>query len=669
MNPLAVAIVGSGVISHIHAAAILRHPRLRLVAAVDPDPSANAALSDAVVHLGAPAPAAYADLGAALAQSTVDVIVICSPSGTHADIAEAAVRSGRHVVVEKPLDAGLVAARQFAGTAAVATGSGQLVSVISQHRFDPASVAVRDAVTGGRFGELTSAVASVPWWRGQEYYDSAGWRGTWALDGGGATMNQGVHTVDLLVWLLGQPVEVYARTARLAHDAVAVEDVAVATVQFSSGAVAVLHATTAAYPGLGVRLQIHGTHGSAVIHDDQLEYFHAGDAARGVGSRGEGGVAANQAADVVAPEELHGASKRDDAFVVGHLRQYCRHRRGDRPGPPARRDGRRRVAGDGGGEGHVHLGDARPANRGGPGAGGQVRRHAAGHRGLRHMMFSVFTASTPEWAPAEAARVLATQGWDGVEWRVTDQADAATPGFWAGNRATWPLTGIEDRLADIARISRDAGLRLSALGGYVRAGDRSNVERMLAVTAALEAERVRVTMPNLGEGAYRELFTAARADVAWVARRAAEHGVRAMIELHHRTIVASASASMRLVDGLDPAHIGVIHDIGNLVIEGYEDPLSAFQMLGEYLAHVHVKNVAWRPTGVGPDGAAQWREDWASLRDGQANLEAYFGALHAHGYDGWVTVEDFSTSVPLERRTADNLAYLRALRARVWGSP
>lgn len=280
----------------------------------------------------------------------------------------------------------------------------------------------------------------------------------------------------------------------------------------------------------------------------------------------------------------------------------------------------------------------------------------------------MFTASTPEWTPAEAARILAAQGWDGVEWRVTDQADAAAPGFWAGNRATWPLTGIEERLPDIARITHAAGLAFSALGGYAPVGDRSNVERMLAATAALGAERVRVTMPALGTGDYRDLFATTRADLAWTADRAARHGVTALVELHHRTIAASASAAMRLVDGLDPRHVGVIHDIGNLVIEGYEDPLSAFQMLGEYLAHIHVKNVEWRRTDTRTDGTAQWTEQWAPLREGQADLEAYFKAIHRYGYDGWVTVEDFSTVLPLEHRTADNLAYLRAIHNRAVAS-
>jgi sugar phosphate isomerase/epimerase len=279
--------------------------------------------------------------------------------------------------------------------------------------------------------------------------------------------------------------------------------------------------------------------------------------------------------------------------------------------------------------------------------------------------FSVFTASTPEWAPAEAARQLAGQGWDGIEWRVTDQADAPEPGFWVGNRATWPLTGLEDSLPQIAKVTHEAGLEFSAVGGYVRSDDRPNVERMLAATAALGAGRVRVTMPGTRDGRYRELFAATRDDLAWAAERAAGYGVQALVELHHRTIVASASAAIRLVDGLDPARVGVIHDVGNLVIEGHEDYVAAFDMLGPYLAHVHVKNVAWRPVPRSSvDSATEWVEEWATLRDGQADLDAYFQALHIVGYDGWVTCEDFSTTVPLAERTRDNLAYLTAVERR-----
>ncbi|WP_203923157.1 sugar phosphate isomerase/epimerase family protein [Rugosimonospora africana] len=277
------------------------------------------------------------------------------------------------------------------------------------------------------------------------------------------------------------------------------------------------------------------------------------------------------------------------------------------------------------------------------------------------MRFSVFTASTPDWTPAETVARLAAAGADGVEWRVTDQVDDGTVGFWAGNRATWPLTGLEERLPEMARLVRDAGLACSAIGGYARCYQHEDVDRLLAATAALGAERVRVMVPALNGSSYPALFEEARKDYAWVAERAAHHGVKALVELHHQTICASASAALRLLDGLDPAHVGVIHDAGNLLIEGQEEYRSAFAMLGPYLAHVHVKNVAWRQTGRREDGSAVWSAEWAPLRDGLADLGEYFGALREHGYDGWVTLEDFSTALPLEERTRDNLAYVRAL--------
>jgi len=280
------------------------------------------------------------------------------------------------------------------------------------------------------------------------------------------------------------------------------------------------------------------------------------------------------------------------------------------------------------------------------------------------MKFSIFTASTPEWTPEEAARIIAAQGWDGIEWRVTDQAPGDVPGFWAGNRATWPLTGLEDSLDELERITRESGLEYSGLGGYARCDDHDGVERMLAATARLGARQVRITMPRTDSGDYRDLFAVARRDLEWAAGRAAQHGVKGLVELHHETITPSASAAFRLLDGLDPEHVGVIHDLGNLVIEGREETLASLQLLGPYLAHVHVKNVAWVPGAPEEDGTVRWHHEWAPLRTGTGDVDAYFRALHTFGYDGWVTCEDFSTELPLEERTRDDLAYLRTVEAR-----
>jgi predicted dehydrogenase len=181
------------------------------------------------------------------------------------------LNAGKHVVVEKPIDVSLEAADRIV---AAEKTSGKIVAVISQHRFDKSTEKVTQAVRDGNLGSITSAIVSHAWWRGQSYYNSGDWRGTWATDGGGATMNQTVHTIDLMVSILGVPVEVFAYTACLAHERIEVEDTAVAVVKFDPGALGIIHATTAAYPGLDASLRIFGSKGSAVISDDELQYLH-----------------------------------------------------------------------------------------------------------------------------------------------------------------------------------------------------------------------------------------------------------------------------------------------------------------------------------------------------------------------------------------------------------
>jgi predicted dehydrogenase len=321
-DDIRVAIVGAGIIGRNHAAAMGRLGGVRVVAIVDTIPAAaeslaaglaEAGLAEAgLAEAGGDGPCTYDTLTAALSAGGIDLVAICTPTGWHASAAIEALEAGVHVVVEKPADVSLGAARALAEAAERAASRGVICSVVSQHRFDPASVVVAEAIASGRLGRLTSAVASVTWWRPQEYYDSADWRGTWEFDGGGATFNQGIHTVDLLLWFLGRPVEIYAETALLAHERIEVEDVAVATVRFESGALAVLHATTSAYPGLDVLVQVHGARGSAVLRDDQLAYFHVA-----------GGTDGDQSATVVGAPDLHGNEKVADAFVVGHERQYA----------------------------------------------------------------------------------------------------------------------------------------------------------------------------------------------------------------------------------------------------------------------------------------------------------------------------------------------------------
>lgn len=322
---LRTALVGCGVIGRNHARVITSDANLDLVAVIDTVEPAAHTLADTVeAELNSPRPAIHRSLSDALSSTGIDIVVICTPSGLHTDLAVEALNAGKHVIIEKPLDVDLPSARKVAEVAALANTRGQVISVISQHRFDPASKAVAAAISAGRFGRLTSAVASLAWWRSQDYYDSGQWRGTWDMDGGGALMNQGVHTVDLLLWFLGRPVQIHAHTALLAHENIEVEDTAAAIIHFESGALAVLHCTTAAYPGLTARLQIHGSQGSAVIDNDRLVYFHSAandpDAAS-VPSYGLSG-GGNQAREEVGEDHASANAGGADDLQTAHQKQY-----------------------------------------------------------------------------------------------------------------------------------------------------------------------------------------------------------------------------------------------------------------------------------------------------------------------------------------------------------
>ncbi|MGO4238549.1 Gfo/Idh/MocA family protein [Pseudarthrobacter sp. YAF2] len=322
MSTLNAAITGCGVIGRTHAVALREFPEVRIVALIDAIPAAAEALADFIEQQGGARPALYTTQAEAFAAEDIHLVALATPSGLHIQQSLEVLAAGKHVVIEKPLDVDLSRAQEIEAAAKEAAGNGIVASVISQHRFDQSSVAVSRAIADGRFGKLTSAIASVAWWRGQGYYDSGDWRGTWAMDGGGALMNQGVHTVDLLLWFMGRPVEIFAHTARLAHERIEVEDTAVATVTFENGGLAVLHATTAAYPGLTVRVQLMGSEGSAVVDNDRLQYFHSrdtGSASADMGLQGGG----NQADEELAkyPEEDYKAAD-PTVYPAGHVRQY-----------------------------------------------------------------------------------------------------------------------------------------------------------------------------------------------------------------------------------------------------------------------------------------------------------------------------------------------------------
>lgn len=326
---LGFAVIGAGFIGRIHAEVIEKLDGAHLACIVDTDPARAEAL--AADHGDV---ATFASLEDALAGAPVQAVAICTPTGVHGEGAIAALRAGLHTVIEKPAEVTLAHCDEIIA-AAEAAGPAVKVAVISQHRFDPSTEIVLDQLERGGFGTVTSGIASTNWWRGQDYYDSGDWRGTWELDGGGALMNQGIHAVDLLIAMMGRPVQVFAQTGLLAHERIDVEDTAVAVVTFDSGAIGVLHATTAAFPGLTVRVSLMGSRGSAIIDNDELVYVHAATGDIGQTGYGADPTKTNQVAEYarrgpVAPTYIDAPGNLSDAHVHQY-RDFLSSIRDDRP--------------------------------------------------------------------------------------------------------------------------------------------------------------------------------------------------------------------------------------------------------------------------------------------------------------------------------------------------
>ncbi len=205
-----------------------------------------------------------------LADPAIQAVSVCTPSGAHMEPALAVAAAGKHVIVEKPLEVTTERCDQIIDACEKA---GVRLVAIFQSRFHESARLLKQAVDQGRFGKITLGDAYVKWYRSQEYYDSGAWRGTWKLDGGGALMNQAIHSVDLLLWMMGPVAEISAMTATMTHERIEVEDIAIANLKFKSGALGVIEATTTAYPGALKRIEICGSEGSAVLEEEAIKQW------------------------------------------------------------------------------------------------------------------------------------------------------------------------------------------------------------------------------------------------------------------------------------------------------------------------------------------------------------------------------------------------------------
>ena len=259
-------IIGAGMIGRFHAQAITDMANGSLHAVFDLNQERAEALANDFGAKG------YSDMQAFLADEELEIVTVGTPSGAHLDPTLAALKAGKHAIVEKPLE---VTTERIDQLITASEESGKTLAAVLNRRFHPGMDAFKKASEEGRFGTLASASAYIKWYRDQAYYDSAGWRGTWALDGGGALMNQSIHTVDALLYLAGPAKRVAATTGLLAHERIEVEDHCVAIIEFENGARGVIEASTCTWSkdGHPARVQLSGTEGSVFLADEAFEIW------------------------------------------------------------------------------------------------------------------------------------------------------------------------------------------------------------------------------------------------------------------------------------------------------------------------------------------------------------------------------------------------------------
>ena len=281
--------------------------------------------------------------------------------------------------------------------------------------------------------------------------------------------------------------------------------------------------------------------------------------------------------------------------------------------------------------------------------------------------YAAFTVMTPEYGIEEVAALLKRLGYDGVEWRVHTVPGAACPrtDSWRCNRATVGIDTIVEKAKEIRKISEDHGLEIMSLGTYLSYKLIEDIQRCMEAARIMGCGSIRVSAPKYDRSQnYNDIFEQAMDGFAKVEALAAKHNVRACVELHYGNICSSASLGHRLVSNFDPYCIGVIYDPGNLVFEGHEDPRLAFDLLGPYLAYVHVKNAAWVQVDGADHGGRLWRPTIAPLKEGFVPWREILSDLDKSGFNGWLSLEDFGPG-DAKTKLADGIAYLKSLDAQV----
>lgn len=285
------------------------------------------------------------------------------------------------------------------------------------------------------------------------------------------------------------------------------------------------------------------------------------------------------------------------------------------------------------------------------------------------MKFGVFSVSMPEYGIEESLQILSELGYDGVEWRVAE-IPAEEPKeipfagrYWVYNKSTVDINTIVEKAEELKALCDQYGIEVFSLTSYLPPSEIEKIEQVLKAAQIMGCPKIRVFPPQYDEKTnYNEAFSAMRQNAEELEKLARQYGVKIIFEIHMDNLLASPSSARRMLEGLDPNCLGLIFDPGNMVNEGFENYKKSLDMLGDYVAHVHVKNGILERDGVDELGAAKWKRVWTPLKEGMADLKKFFQVLQASGYDGTVCIEDFSNEESTYDKLKHNLEYLRQLR-------
>ncbi len=289
------------------------------------------------------------------------------------------------------------------------------------------------------------------------------------------------------------------------------------------------------------------------------------------------------------------------------------------------------------------------------------------------MKYGVFSVCLPEYDVAESVELLQELGYQGVEWRVAEMPKEKPEDipfekrYWIYNKSTLELGNIQQEAQKAKQLCDKAGLEIFGLTTYLAVGEKDKLLPVFQAAKSIGCHQVRAGLvpydPQKAEKKYPQLFEELRQSLKELEPLLKEYRIKLVLEIHMDTLISSPSAACRALEGLNPKHYGLIFDPGNMVNEGFEEYQKSFEMLGEYIAHIHIKNGVLEQDGRDELGACKWKRKWTPLKEGMADLKKLFEVMKQAGYDGTVSVEDFSNDSETKEKLIYDRNYLKELEA------